>query len=175
GEDLERRGEFVAHPAEDAVTVVLGIEADAAAGIIDPPVAALGQGRGGGAGGIGEGERAILILGLRAAAYEIDPAQAIGGAAGGAGDQAAGRGVGGADLGQAGDESRRGTDVLDPVRILDADIAGLVPVALAGLEDAVAMGDLALDHEVAAAAGEIHAGGDPARIVEAVAIAGDAA
>ena len=57
----------------------------------------------------------------------------------------------------------------DPGGILDSDEAGMVPVAVVGVENAVPMRDLAAHHQTAAAVGEGNAARGADRIIEPVA------
>ncbi len=132
----------------------------------------MGQRRRGGAGRRRERQRPIDELVDRAAFGEIQPAQPVGDAARRIGDEAARRRVRRADL--AADQELRPAAGRGIGRILDADEAGGVPVAI-DLEDAVAMRDLAAQQDVAAPARKRHPTRDAGRIVETVAFLGDAA
>ena len=136
-------GDLEAQPAEEAVAIVLGVEADAAAGIVDPPVAALGQRRARRS-PVGDGKVSapILILEHLPAGAEIDAAQPVGDAAGRAVMRPPGVEFAAPTWSRVVMNCGVGAGE-DPGGILDPDEAGLVPGAIVGVEDAVVVRDLA--------------------------------
>ena len=173
GEQLDIVGDFEAQAAEHAIAIVARLQADVAARVIDPPIATAGAQRHGAAADHREGQVAIDELVHRPALAEIKAAQPVGGAAGGIGDDAARSGV---DRARAAHEHElRHARIRHGVvgRVLEPEEAERVPVTV-DLQDAVAMGDLAAEQEVTAPARERHSARGVERIVEAVALVGDA-
>ena len=173
GEERHAGGDFIAQPPEGAAAIVVGVEADVTALIVDLPVAALRQRGRGRAAHRGEGERAVLELARRGALAEIDAAQPVGDAAAGIEDDAAGRGVG--DTYRLADQELRLTVGVGVIGVGDPHDAARVPLAI-DAEDAVAVRPFAAEQQmpaIVAAEGEARRGAE--RVIGAVAALGDAA